>query len=251
MGKAKEIRIAPITSSDANRLCKMWHYSGKVVPNSQIHFGVFYKGSCQGVMQFGPSMDKRKVMTLVSGTKMNDFLELNRMAFSDGLPRNSESRAISIAIGIIKKNYPNIQWIVSYADATQCGDGTIYRASGFYLTGIKENKTILRLPSGEIVADKTLNNTNYKLDGMSAGKMKKLGAKPLSGFQMRYIYFIDKSAKSKLVPKILDFSEIKRLNASMYKGARVEHESNAVSFHETEGGAVPTDTLQRSIDAGR
>lgn len=37
--------------------------------------------------------------------------------------------------------YP-IEWVVSFADATQCGDGTIYRASGFLLTGIRENKTV-------------------------------------------------------------------------------------------------------------
>ena len=252
MGKAKEILIKPISSKSANELCKLFHYSGKVVPNSQLHFGVFLNDICQGVMQFGPSMDKRKTVTLVRGTKFNDFLELNRMAFSDGLPRNSESRAISIAIKIIKKRYPNIEWILTYADATQCGDGTIYRAAGFTLTGIKQNKTILKLPNGQIVADKTLNNANNQAKGLNAGKMKKMGAKPLPGFQLRYIYFIKESAKSRLVPEPIDFSEIKKMKAAMYKGMRIEHESNAVSFHETEGGAVPTDALHIEVlDGGR
>jgi hypothetical protein len=40
-------------------------------------------------MQFGPSLDKRKVQGLVEGTSWNGFIELNRMAFSDRLPRNS------------------------------------------------------------------------------------------------------------------------------------------------------------------
>ena len=49
------------------------------------------------------------------------------MAFSDRLPRNSESRALAIAFKMIRKHYPHIEWVISFADGTQCGDGTIYR----------------------------------------------------------------------------------------------------------------------------
>ena len=44
---------------------------------------------------------------------------------------------------MIKKNTPHIKWIISFSDATQCGDGAIYRASGFYLTAIRESKNDL------------------------------------------------------------------------------------------------------------
>ncbi len=54
-------------------------------------------------MSYGPSLDKAKMLTLVDGTGWNEFLELNRMAFDDVLPRNSESRAISMSIKLIKK----------------------------------------------------------------------------------------------------------------------------------------------------
>ena len=56
---------------------------------------------------------------------------------------------------------------------------------------IKENKTILEW-DGKIIADKTLNNSNYKKLGISAGYAKKNGAKPLNGNQLRYIYIIHK-----------------------------------------------------------
>ncbi len=58
-------------------------------------------------MQFGPSLDKRKIQGLVSDTQWHEFIELNRMAFSDALPRNSESRAIAIAMKLLKKHGPN------------------------------------------------------------------------------------------------------------------------------------------------
>jgi len=221
MGRAKDIRLKVIPSKIANEFVKEWHYSGKVVQNSSLHFGAFLDGKLHGVLSYGTSMDKRKVLPLVEGTLWNEMLELNRMAFDDYLPANSESRCIAVSIRMIKKNAPHIKWILSYSDGTQCGDGTIYRASGFELTGMKENKTILEW-NGKIIADKTLNNSNYKKRGMSAGKAKKQGAKPLCGFQLRYIYLIDKSCK--ITVPILPFSAIDEAGAGMYKGEKITRE---------------------------
>lgn len=138
MGRAKEIEVKVIPSKIAIPFIKQHHYSKKVVNNSCLHFGVFLDNALHGVMQFGPSMDKSKIIGLVEGTGWYNFLELNRMAFDDVLPRNSESRAISLAIKLIKRNAPQIKWIISFADGCSCGDGTIYRASNFVLTGIKK-----------------------------------------------------------------------------------------------------------------
>jgi hypothetical protein len=218
MGRAKEIIVKVIPSSVANEFVKKHHYSGKVVPNSILHFGAFLDDKLHGVLSYGTSMDKRKILPLVQPSLWNEVLELNRMAFDDYLPKYSESRCIAISIRLIKKNAPHIKWILSYSDGTQCGDGTIYRASGFHLTGVKENKTILNW-NGKIIADKTLNNSNYKKIGMSAGEAKRQGAKPLNGFQLRYIYLIDKTCEIK-VP-ILPYSKIDELGAGMYKGEKV------------------------------
>ena len=120
MPSAKDIRVAPINAADANTLVRRVHYSGKVVNNSQLHLGVFLDGRLEGAMQFGPSLDKRKIIGLVEGTGWNGFIELNRMAFGERLPRNSESRALGVAFRLIRKHYPHIEWVVSFADATQC-----------------------------------------------------------------------------------------------------------------------------------
>ena len=47
------------------------------------------------------------------------------------------------------------------------------------------------------------------------------GAKLLDGYQLRYIYFIDKSYKERLTVPILPFSTIDELNARMYKGEKI------------------------------
>ena len=157
MGRAKEIIVKVIPSKVANAFVKNHHYSGKVVPNSNLHFGAFLDGRLHGVASFGNSMSKDKVVGLVDIGKpkhkaWNCFLELNRMAFDDYLPKYSESRVLSICFKLIRKNAPHIKWILSFSDGTASGDGTIYRATGFALTSIKVNKSILVLPDGERVA---------------------------------------------------------------------------------------------------
>ena len=73
MGEAKQLIVKPIASKDANKIIKSLHYSGKVVNNSQLHLGVFFNGRCGGAMQFGPSLDKRKIVGLVAGTLISTF----------------------------------------------------------------------------------------------------------------------------------------------------------------------------------
>lgn len=146
MGDAKAIMVRPIVRADANRIVRKYHYSGKIVNNSQLHFGVFMGDRCEGAMQFGPSLDKRKMQGLVAGTKWNEFIELNRMAFSDRLPRNSESRALSYALRFIRKQYPWMQWVVTFADGTQFELRYIY----FLDPSAQERLTCPVLPFSEI-----------------------------------------------------------------------------------------------------
>lgn len=243
MANAKDIIVKPIKAHTANALVKKVHYSGKVVQNSILHFGVFLNGKLEGVMSFGSPMDKRKVLPLVKGTLWNEMLELNRMAFSDVLPRNSESRALSIAFKMIKKHYPHIKWILSFSDGTQCGDGTIYRASGFVLTQIKENNSLYETPSGIPLARMTWDSatperraeiakiygiTTFDTSNFLMKTAKMNGMKSLAGYQLRYIYFLHKNEINNLTCDIIPFSKIDELNAGMYKGEKVSLHSRRV-----------------------
>lgn len=247
MDTVKQIIVKVIPSRIANDFIKKHHYSGKVVQNSQIHFGCFVNNVLHGVMSFGCPMDKRKVLHLVVDKNgkpalWNEMLELNRMAFDDKLPRNSESRCISIALKLIKKNAPHIRWIISFADASHCGDGTIYRASNFKWTGITRSKMI-ELPrkywkyngGGSYASRMTLqakSNIMYKIIQKDLGMhgeyrsnewyAEKLGTKVVEGYQLRYIYVLDKDYHIS-VP-IIPFEKIDELNAGMYKGEKITRE---------------------------
>ena len=238
MGSAKDLIVKVIPSKVAVPFVKAHHYSGKVVNNSNLHFGVFYEGRLHGVMSFGPPLDKSKIQGLVEGTGWNEFIELNRMAFDDVLPRNSESRAISIAMKLIRKNAPQIKWVISFADGCQCGDGTIYRASGFVLTGYSSGSMwklpdyLVKINGGAVahrmkVQDKCSALSRYILEETHGKNLtmekyvEMFGGKILEGKMFRYIYFIDPSYKERLTVPIIPFSKIDEMGAGMYKGEKV------------------------------
>lgn len=244
MARAKDIIVKVIPSNIANDFVKKHHYSGKVVNNSQLHFGAFLNGKLHGVMSYGCSLDKRKVQKLVINKETkepvlwNEWLELNIMAFDKVLPRNSESRCISISLKLIKKNAPHIRWIISFADGTHCGDGTIYRASGFKLTGVSTS-SMIELPQkywkynggGKYAHRMTLqakSNVMYKVMQKDLGLngeyktmewyANKLGTNVIEGYQLRYIYILDKNFELN-VPEI-PFNKIDEIGAGMYKGEK-------------------------------
>lgn len=257
---AKDIILKPIDSKSANSFVKKHHYSGKVVNNSQLHFWVFYKWILGGVMSFWPSTDKSKLIGLIEGTWWNEFIELNRMAFSDLLPKNSESRAIAISIKLLKKHTPQIKWIISFADGCQCWDGTIYRASGFELTQIKENNVLCIRNDWVVIHKLTLESWpmrkreelwwrsyyditwwKYNFDKY----VEIVSWKRLAWFMLRYIKHLQPWLKRNY--KILQYTEIERLGAWMYKGEKTmrgELENKASCFPQEESGAIPTTTLQ-------
>lgn len=212
MGRAKEIIVKVIPSKIANDFVKKNHYSGKVVPNSTLHFGCFLDNQLHGVMSYGPSINKNGTINLVKNTGWNEFIELNRMAFDDYLPKYSESRCIAISIKLIKKNAPHVKWVISFADGTQCGDGTIYRASGFNLVGIVDNKSLRIDPkTGKLIH--IIQAHHLKI----STEFRKW--QPIKGQQLKYIYLIDKTCKIN-VP-ILPFSRIDEMGAGMYKGQKI------------------------------
>jgi hypothetical protein len=221
-------------------------------------------------MQIGPSINKNASINLVSDTHWNGYCELARMAFDDYLPKNSESRCISIMLKLIKKQAPHIEWMVSYADGAQCGDGAIYRASGFHLIDIKKNTSMWRMPNGDVVCGLIFNpgfSPNSKNDqSIKYGKkglmatwpatkfLNHIGALPIPGYQLKYVYFLNSAAKKRLNAKILPFSRIEEMGAGMYKGKKVSlqerkqarevHMGEQLASSQKEGGSIPTLALQ-------
>ena len=267
MGRAKDIIVKVIPAKVANDFVRRYHYSGKVVNNSSLHFGAFLNGVLHGVMSYGSPLDKRKVLPLVYTAEgvpclWNEMLELNRMAFDDVLPKNSESRCIAVSFKLIRKNAPHIRWILSFSDGTQCGDGAIYRASGFVLTSIKKNDQIWQAETGEKFSRTSLTDGRSKRQQIAAIKIsrgyatkgkniihsgassmksfKDAGFVPIPGYQLRYIYLIDKTCK--ITVPIIPFSKIDEIGAGMYKGEKItlaERRQHALQALTDDATGIP------------
>jgi hypothetical protein len=174
----------------ANEIIIKNHYSHKYYNASYIHLGVFMAGALVGVLQYGYAMNPASQSGVVSGTEMDEYLELNRMWLDDCAPRNSESMAISYTIKYIKKRFPKIKWIQSFADE-RCGKfGIVYQAANFKYFG---EHTSIFWTLDDIIYHNSLMTRDRKLsksaailqDGRDRATSEALR-------QFRYLYFIDK-----------------------------------------------------------
>lgn len=187
----------------------------------------------RGVMQYGPPFNKKGTIKIVANTKWNGFIELNRMVFDDCLPRNSESRALSISFKLLRAHYPHIEWVVSFADAMQCGDGAIYRASGFVLTGIGKNGNLLKHPiTGEVI---------HRMQAQHHLMLNTRGWQLVKTAQLRYVYFLNRCASDRLTVPIIPFGEIPERLSRLKLGDGL--------VHSHSGGAAPTEALQHHAEA--
>jgi adenine modification enzyme len=175
------------------------HYSKKVVNSSRFHLGVFISGKFFGVLQFGYLFNPTYHDKIVEGGSSENAMELNRMWLDDIAPKNSESKAISYAIKVVKKRFPQIKWIQSFADERCGGFGIVYQACSFSYYG--EHKGEFYELDGEIYhsIQTRRKDNNSKLTlylRRNKGRMKKLTLR-----QFRYIRFIDTRWKKKCLLK--------------------------------------------------
>lgn len=130
-----EFMVRLIDRGVANNIIKLNHYSKNFYSASYIHLGLFLHGNLLGVLQFGYAMNPASQGSVVRGTAIDEYLELNRMWLDDSCPPNSESRALSYAIRFIRRAHQKIKWIQSFADERCRLLGVVYQACNFIYCG--------------------------------------------------------------------------------------------------------------------
>ena len=204
------IYVKEIEREIANKIIIKNHYSHKVYNASYIHLGVFIEDKLIGVLQYGSAMNPASGDSVVSGTKIENFLELNRMWLDDCAGNTSESQAISCSIKYIKHRYPKVKWIQSFADE-RCGCyGIVYQASSFNYYG--EHINIFWELDGEYYhnINMTIAKDSKRYINNVGGGAKYLQENKERAIkhelrQFRYIKFIDKSWKKRCCLKELPY----------------------------------------------
>ena len=180
------------------------HFSHKIYNGSYIHLGVFSQGALLGVLQYGYAMNPASQAGVVAGTARDEYLELNRMWLDDCLERNSESRALSYSIKYIKRKYPKIQWIQSFADERCGGFGIVYQAANFLFVG-EHIATFWRLDG--VWYHNTLATAHNGKQGRAGDYLQaNIERATRHEFrQFRYIFFLKNHARRRLLKKVLPY----------------------------------------------
>jgi len=199
---SKDFYIKEIDRKLANSIIVKNHYSKKFYNATYIHLGLFVNEEIQGVLQYGYAMNPASCGSVVKGTQKNEYLELNRMWIADNVGQYPESRAISYSLKYIRRKYPNIKWIQSFADERCGGFGIVYQACSFNYYG--EHKSDFWELDGVVYHN--IQMTVSKESKRYAGEARYLQenkdkAKKINLRQFRYIKFLDQREKKKCLLK--------------------------------------------------
>ena len=192
-----EFYVIEIEKDVANKIIIDNHYSKKVYNATYIHLGVFIKSKLLGVLQYGYAMNPASCGSVVKGTEMNQYLELNRMWLDDMAKKNSESMAISYSIKYIKGKLKTIKWIQSFADERCGGLGIVYQACSFryygeHTSSFWEFENTMYHNTSMTVSKKSERYKN-NVGGCRYLQTNKEEATKHDLRQFRYIKFLDKS----------------------------------------------------------
>lgn len=217
------MRLERASTKAVKYACTNFHYA-KVVPVVGIAFSVFNgKGEWCGAITFGygasPTMGKPY------GLRHGQYLELTRMALNG--KQESTSKAMAIAIRLIKKFCPTVKLLISYADKGQNHKGIIYQACNWYL--VDES-----LSSGNEVFYKGKWVHNRVPSTLPKEQRERLTYRKKSG-KYKYLYPIDK--KMALLCKSLSKPFPK-------KQAQEVHAGEQLVSSQKEGGSIPTLALK-------
>jgi len=191
--------VKEMDRKQANALIIKHHYSKKVYSATYINLGVYVDGALKGVLQFGYAMNPASCGSVVEGTAMDQYLELNRMWIADDAGEYPESRAISCATKFIKRKFPKVKWIQSFADERCGGFGIVYQACSFSYYG--EHDSVFWELDG-VTYHNSLMTRDPKLSKSAAYiQERKEMAKPTTLRQFRYIKFIDGKWKNRCLLK--------------------------------------------------
>lgn len=125
------LRLEYIKFDVAKAACEKWHYS-KTCPSAKVvRFGVWEHGKFIGAVIFGVGATRTLVRPY--GLKPWQGCELVRVALGDHTA--PVSKIVAIALRKLKKRYPGIELVISFADPAEGHVGRIYQAMNWTYLG--------------------------------------------------------------------------------------------------------------------
>lgn len=152
---ASKVVVRQIDKKTAEDMIVKNHYSHKW-SLCQVAYGIFYITDKQseffdlieekliGTIVFGQPVGRSAAESISKLISVYEVFELTRLFIHDGYGRNIESFCISKSLDFLRRDFPQIKAIISYADGEQGHRGIIYQSCNFYYQG---NSTLALMPN--------------------------------------------------------------------------------------------------------
>jgi hypothetical protein len=186
-----QFQVQKIESKIGKEFIKKHHYSHGV-HNGPMCYGLFDKYELVGVCAFATPCSEAVCASVFGVEYKRSVTELHRLVLLDEIPKNSESFFITRALKQLKKDRPNYNAVLSFADATQGHIGVIYQATNAIYSGTSGKATFYLDQEGRLRHPRQ-NGVNITKDEAFAR-----GWKPVKREgKHRYLYLLGNNKKHK------------------------------------------------------
>ena len=140
------ISLREVSKSTAKDMIVKYHYSHKWTL-CRIAYGIYYRTDVKadffdandekliGVVVYGQPVGRSAAASISSIVSIYDVFELTRLFIHDYYGKNIESYCIAQTLKMVKRDFPQLQAIISYADNEAGHRGGIYQATNFLYQG--------------------------------------------------------------------------------------------------------------------
>jgi hypothetical protein len=184
----RSLHVEPVPPSVVQDLIETHHYLRSMPASPRLCFGVYLLDRLVGAVVF--TAGSRLGHKLLAAAKPQDVVTLARLYLTDDMPKNSESRVLSVVLRYIKR-HTDWKLILSYSDPAAGHVGTVYQASGWMYLGQTEPGGYVDLGDGRLHHPRSVytqygsNNVRHlRATGVPARRV------PVPG-KHRYVYVLD------------------------------------------------------------
>lgn len=225
-----ELKIDWATNDAARFACLNWHYAKAVPVGKLVKIGVWENKKFIGCVLFGRGANKN--MPKPYGLGQDECVELVRVALTRHV--TPVSKIMMWAIKFLKKSNPGIRLVVSYADLDSNHHGGIYQATNWIYEGLFGKDSVSAfIINGKKTHRKSIDSLGVK---QSIAEVRRCLDPNAQEFRTKgkhkYLMPLDKDMSAKIAPLAKPYP------------MRVKKQDS--EYPSELGGAVPTDTLQKS-----
>jgi len=213
-----DLKIDWATHDAAQYACENWHYSRCLPPSKTAKFGVWEDNKFVGVVVYGVGATSSLVKQY--GLQMQQGCELIRIAMCRH--KTPVSKIVAISLRILKKTFPRLRLVVSFADPEQGHLGGIYQAGGWIFNGNSQCSDEY-IYKGKRWQGRAF---RHKYKGME----KHPDVQIVRGSSKhRYLMPLDSEMRTKILPLARPYPKRARSDTK-----------DTLGFHLGEGGSTPT-----------